>query len=70
MSSYALYFNNTTENIEVYPLMETHNLNSKDIEKYLENSPEIDKWILYDHMPTDEDIESFEEFINEDSEDE
>lgn len=70
MSCYALYFNNTTENIEVYPLMETHNLSKRKIEKYLENQPEIDKWVLFEHLPTEEDIKSFEEFLNDNSDDE
>lgn len=68
MSCFALYLKN--ENIELYPTIEEHNLTEKDVESYLENVPEIEKWILYDHLPTDKDIESFENFIDGDSDDE
>ena len=70
MTNYALYFNNKTDNIEVYPLLEDHNLSKKEIERYLEENEDVEKWIVYDHMPDDDDLESFEEFINAESDDE
>jgi len=66
MSCYALFYNNNTENIEVYPLMETHNYTKAQIENYLENNPDAEKWIIYDHLPTEVDIEDFENLIDTD----
>jgi len=68
MSIYALFYNNITEDIELYPKLENHNLSRDDIEKYLENNDFISKWTIYDHLPTDDDIDQFEMILSDNEE--
>ncbi len=68
MITYALYFNNQTDDIELYPKLENHNLSREDIEKYLENNNNISKWTIYDHLPTDDDIDQFEMILSDNEE--
>jgi len=64
--NYALFYNNDSDDIELYPKLENHSLSHLDIEKFLENSSNVEKWIIYDHLPTENDIEEFEKIIEED----
>ena len=66
--NYALYYNNHTDDIELYPKLENHNLSKPDIEKYLESLSEASKWTIYEHLPTESDIDEFEKILSEDDE--
>jgi len=59
--SYALYYNSKTENIEVYPQLEEHTMTGEEIEKYMSENADSRKWVIYDHLPTEEDIDAFED---------
>ncbi len=64
--NYALYYNSDNDNVELYPKLETHNLSIQDIEKYLEELPSAKTWTIYDHLPNDNDIDEFENLIDDD----
>ncbi len=67
--SYALFYNIETDDVELYPKLEDHTLSVKDIEKYLEGLDNAGKWVIYDHLPTEEDIDDFEKLLDDDDED-
>ena len=67
--NYALFYNSESDDVELYPQLENHNLSISDIEKYLENLNSASKWTIYDHLPTEEDIDEFEKIISDDEND-
>lgn len=62
---WALYFNEDSENIAVYPELEEHEITKDQIEEYLHKNEDVSKWVIYDHMPTEEDIEEFENILDD-----
>lgn len=68
--NYALFYNIDSDDVELYPKLENHNLSQKDIEKYLEDLPFARKWTLYDHLPTEDDIDEFEKIIDDEEDEE
>jgi len=63
---YALFYNIDTDDIELYPKLENHNHSKEDIEKYLNENNSIEKWIIFDHLPDENDIEEFEDILSDD----
>jgi hypothetical protein len=57
MPYYALFWKEDEE-IDFYPKLENHCISIEQIESYLKKNM-VKKWSLYDHMPHEEDIESF-----------
>jgi len=57
------------DEVDLYPKLENHNMTKKDIEKYLENIIHIKKWIIYDHLPNESDIDQFENIIDQEFDD-
>ncbi len=62
---YALFYNKSNDEIEVYPKLESHTLTDKDIEAHLTELPEAKTWTIFDHVPTEEEINDFEELCDE-----
>jgi len=67
--NYALFYNPESDDVELYPQLENHSLSKIEIEQYLENLSSASKWIIYDHLPTEEDIDDFEKIISDDEND-
>jgi len=62
---YALFYNKSNDEIEVYPKLDSHSLTEKDIESYLSQLTDAKSWTIYDHLPTEDDINDFEEICDE-----
>jgi len=60
---YALYYNTDNDDVELYPKLENHSLTEAEIEKYLAELENASLWVIYDHLPNEDDIDSFEELI-------
>jgi len=57
---WAIYYNKKNDDIEIYPLSEESNFSSKDLDDYFTKLPHVDKWVISDNFPTEEDIDNFE----------
>ena len=66
---YALYINSEND-IKLYPEEEEHTLSAEQIEQYLSENNDAIRWVIYDHMPTEDDVEEFENANDEESDDE
>jgi len=58
--AWAIYFNKTTRDIEVYPLSEVSNYSAKDLDIHFSKNPNVDKWTVVENFPSEQDIDDFE----------
>jgi len=66
---YALFINSEND-IKLFPEAEEHTFTVEQIEQHLSQNNDVIRWVIYDHMPTEDDVDDFENANDEESDDE